>query len=137
MIYDRSYGIVPLRRINDEWEILLVQHNAGHWAFPKGHADAGESHQEAAARELQEETGLTVEAFLSKETLTEQYMFKWKGDLIKKEVIYFIALVQGTIALQEKEIMSCQWLPLKNAEEKMSFKEGKNLCRQVQKILSQ
>ena len=36
---------------------LLIQHQAGHWAFPKGHANPGESPAETARREFAEETG--------------------------------------------------------------------------------
>lgn len=55
-----SYGIVPLRYMEGGWQILLIRHHAGHWTFPKGHADRGESPQQTAERELREETGLAV-----------------------------------------------------------------------------
>ena len=72
-----SYGIIPLK-YNDSlngWEVLLVQHQGGYWAFPKGHANSGESHKETAERELQEETGLKVESYLLDEILKENYTF--------------------------------------------------------------
>jgi bis(5'-nucleosidyl)-tetraphosphatase len=136
MKHDNSYGIIPLRLKKGEWQVLLVQHHAGHWAFPKGHADKGETHQQAAERELEEETGLKVKSYLSQETLLEHYMFRWQGELISKQVTYYAALVEGTVLLQEKEIQASEWLSLPQAEEKMTFKEGKKLIHQVQKLLN-
>jgi len=135
MKYDHSYGIIPLRISKGEWHVLIVQHNSGHWAFPKGHANAGESHQQAAERELEEETGLTVKSYLISETLKEEYMFRWNGELIKKEVVYYVAEVKGKVSLQVEEIKDSQWILLKEAEEKMTFKEGKALCHEVLKLL--
>ena len=55
-----SFGIVPLQCVNEQWQVLLVQHQAGHWAFPKGHAEIGEEPKQTAERELLEETGLVA-----------------------------------------------------------------------------
>jgi 8-oxo-dGTP pyrophosphatase MutT (NUDIX family) len=46
---------------NDRAEVLLVEHRAyGTWVFPGGHVDDGESPDEAAVREVREETGVVV-----------------------------------------------------------------------------
>lgn len=46
--------------------VILVQRgkppNAGDWGFPGGHVEWGETAQQAAVRELQEETGVIAEA---------------------------------------------------------------------------
>ena len=117
------------------WEVLLIQHNAGHWAFPKGHAETGESPQEAAERELFEETGLKLVKYLSHEPLHEDYMFKWQGELVNKRVTYYLALVKGEVTLQAIEVMDSQWLSLEEAHAKMSFKEGRKLCQRVKELL--
>ncbi len=64
---DESFGIVPLRRNANAWQVFLIQHKHGrHWGFPKGHAESGEMPEDAAARELKEETNLEITAFLIK-----------------------------------------------------------------------
>ena len=40
---EKSCGALVVRMGNDEPEILLIKHNGGHWAFPKGHVEAGET----------------------------------------------------------------------------------------------
>lgn len=132
---DTSYGIIPLRIQQSEWQVLLIQHHAGHWAFPKGHANLGEIPKETATRELQEETGLTLQRFLSPDPLIEHYVFTFQGKHISKTVQYFLALVKGQVILQEIEIKNSQWLLLPEAIERMTFKEGKHLCLQVIEFL--
>ncbi len=128
---DYSYGIIPLRREEQTWFVLLVQHYAGHWAFPKGHAHVGESPQQAAERELFEETGLKVQAYLSDQVLSEHYYFTFNKQRINKVVDYFVALVEGPVVLQEDEIKASRWSTLSEAMQIMTFKEGRALIHQV------
>lgn len=130
-----SYGIVPLRIHRAHWQIFLIQHHAGHWAFPKGHADPGETPRQAAERELNEETGLTLQRFLSPDPLVEHYFFTFHGERISKTVQYFLALVEGKVMVQEKEIKAGQWFSLSEAMEQITFKEGKNVCLQANEFL--
>jgi diadenosine hexaphosphate hydrolase (ATP-forming) len=39
-------------------EVLLLQHKNGPWVFPKGHLEPGETHLDAALREVEEEAGI-------------------------------------------------------------------------------
>ena len=135
MKYERSYGIIPLRRVQEEWMLLLVQHQNGYWAFPKGHPEPHESPQQTATRELFEETGLQVEQILSSETLKEIYYFTFQGQKIHKQVDYFLALVQGEVIIQELEIQNSAWVRLQEAEEKMTFSEGKKICQKTKDFL--
>lgn len=132
---ENSYGIIPLRIHDKHWQVLLVQHHIGHWAFPKGHADPGETDRQAAERELREETGLTIQRFLSPEPLIESYFFIFEGQRISKTVQYFLALVQGCVVIQECEIQASQWLSLQEAYERITFKEGKRVCLQTLEFL--
>jgi len=133
---ERSYGIIPLQKKGKEWQVLLINHRqGGFWAFPKGHAEEGETAEQAARRELQEETGLTIVQMLSSETLKESYSFFRGKSFIHKEVLYFIAEVEGTLHLQEGEVYDSRWIPLKEAESQITFAESKNLCRRAIELL--
>lgn len=130
-----SYGIVPLRIYRTVWQVLIIQHHAGHWAFPKGHANLGEMPQQTAERELHEETGLTIQRYLSPQPIIESYIFSFQGELISKSVHYFLAVVKGKVIIQESEIKASQWVSLSEAMKIVTFKESKRICLQTSEFL--
>ena len=61
MIREKSCGPLVYRKKQDRLELLLIRHkNGGHWSFPKGHVETGETEPQTALREIKEETGLDV-----------------------------------------------------------------------------
>lgn len=125
------FGIIPIREVNQEKKVLLVQHRAGHWGFPKGHALPGEKDQEAAIRELFEETGLIIQAFLNTPPIVEEYSFIKNQKKISKQVIYYQAYVKGTLKIDENEIITANWFFLKEAQERATFTECKMMIREL------
>ena len=61
MVKEKSCGTICF----DGDKVLMVKHNAGHCAFPKGHVEEGETEFETAIRETKEETGIDVEIQLN------------------------------------------------------------------------
>jgi 8-oxo-dGTP pyrophosphatase MutT (NUDIX family) len=136
MKQDESFGIIPLRKHEGHWQVFLVLHkHAKYWGFPKGHAEAGETAEQAAARELKEETNLDVVRHLAKEPLSEQYRFTHGQRYIVKRVLYYIAEVAGTVKLQENEIESGVWVDVTDAAAKVTHSEGKSIIGLVEKFL--
>lgn len=126
-----SYGIIPLKRVVGGWQVLLIRHQAGHWSFPKGHAENNENGIQAATRELLEETGLLVKKIFHHPSFCEKYRYKKESQMIDKTVEYFLAEVEGDVVLQIEELSASKWVPLQKAAEYVTFSEGKGLCREV------
>lgn len=80
---------------NPQGQVLLIRDRLGYWCFPKGHLDPGESLEQAALREVEEETGLrgTVRQKLS----TTRYRNN-RG--IDREIHWFLMTGEGTIRLE-------------------------------------
>ena len=134
---EKSFGVIPLKKREEGgWQVLLVRHGKGHWAFPKGHAEKGEEPLQTALRELKEETGLEVVHVLPFEPLQEHYFFTLEHQKVSKTVLYFLAEVRGEVILQEEEVTDHAWLSLEESEQKMTFSEGKRLCRKLLEQLS-
>lgn len=127
---DRAFGIVPVyKKPNGEFLFCLVQHADGHWGFPKGHKDAGESDEQTACRELREETGVEEIDIVPDRSFSEQYSFERNGNRYDKTVTYFIGLVRvpatKTLDGFKKEILEVRWLPYDEMKQTLSFPEGK------------
>lgn len=136
MRYEESFGVVPLSKERGRWEVFLIQHNrSGYWGFPKGHAENKETAEEAAFRELKEETNLDFVAYVQAEPFVEQYQFLMEGKRISKRVSYFAAIVSGKVKLQEKEIQNGAWVSLSDAYSKLTHAEGKAILAHIEKIL--
>lgn len=129
-----SFGIIPFRKLEGKWQVLLIQHlNGGHWGFPKGKAEKAESAQDAAARELAEETGLQVRQYLSKVPFIEYYYLSGQ----KKMVSYFPALVIGMLKCQPDEVLTAKWFDVDEAVEQLSFPESQRVLKQAKKSLNE
>lgn len=128
----KSYGVIPLKKEGSEWKVLLVQHrNGGHWGFPKGKSEHGETPQESALRELNEETGLRGVRQLYKYPIVERYIPKRARGYIYKKVTYYLYEVEGELALQEAEISDARFLSLEEAEQLATFKQAKRVIKRV------
>ncbi|MCL4506153.1 MAG: NUDIX domain-containing protein [Chloroflexi bacterium] len=135
---DQSFGVIPVRRQDSQYLYLLVQHNAGHWAFPKGHAENGETDVQAARRELLEETGVSAVKLLEDVTLSETYFFKRNQQTVAKTVRYFLGLVQDTpVHIQAAEIQAYRWANFDEATRLITFSESRRVLSAAQEYLTQ
>ncbi len=88
-----SAGAIILREIEGELKLALAHHknSAKEWVLPKGHVDPGESVEQAALREIHEETGLVgVQLIKHLGTIVRQSL-KSSGDVEDKTIHYFLA----------------------------------------------
>ena len=138
---DFSCGVIPITEFHGERHYLLVQHDAGHWSFPKGHPEGNESPQQTARRELGEETGLRGVSLVPTPAFDEHYIFtKRSGKVVDKTVTYFLGHVDPEAArrlrLQVEEVADAKWLRLAAAHGLMTFDAGRLLLDEVERFLS-
>ncbi len=132
----KSCGVIPVRRQGRDWDFFLVQHQQGHWSFPKGHQEGGESDEQTAQRELAEETGMTDVALYTEKSFHEEYHWRNGGTDNHKVVTYFLGLVEdATIRIQRSELDDGRWIPIDEAEEVITFAETQEVFRQARKVL--
>jgi bis(5'-nucleosidyl)-tetraphosphatase len=98
-IQELSAGVIPYHRREDQSLIYLVLHSAtvrnprAKWEFPKGGMEAGETPRETAAREFQEETGLSCWTFHEGFERSLSYTYIRRGRKVVKTVTYYIVAV--------------------------------------------
>lgn len=112
-------------------KILMVKHNKGHWAFPKGHVEKNETEQETAIRETKEETGIEAE-IISDERFIITYSPK---ENVMKDVIYFIAKPKNNLLnRQPEEIAELEWVNIDEADERITFDDDKKIYKRIKEI---
>ncbi|MEO8216729.1 MAG: NUDIX domain-containing protein [Acidobacteriota bacterium] len=100
------------------------------WGLPKGAVSEGESSQDAALREVREETGLEARVLQSLETI--EYFFRTPEGLIHKTVdFYLMKYERGQIEPQLSEVDDAAWIELEDAIRRSSFDSEKKLLLQV------
>ncbi|MEG4494065.1 NUDIX domain-containing protein [Microcoleus sp. D3_18_C4] len=133
---DECFGIVPIFGKEADALFLLIQHQAGHWAFPKGHANPGESPAETARREFEEETGISDFEMLDEPSFTEHYSFVKDGEPIEKTVTYFLGFVKSMeVVLQEEEVQNSAWLSFEEAVKQITFDANRLMFAEVKAYL--
>ena len=133
MQYEKSCGAVVYRKYHGNTEILLIKHvNSGHWSFPKGHVEAGETEVETAKREIMEET--SIEALIDS-TFRETVSYSPKKD-VQKEVVYFIAKAKNTnFILQKSEVSEAKWVDINYAYNILTYDNDKNIVNKAKSAI--
>ena len=112
MILEKSCGAIVYRRHHGNLEILLIKHvNSGHWSFPKGHVEEGETEVETATREIKEETGIEVKEFTYLFSIPNIY--RYSGiDIHTLDMFFLCHVPAGTEAVAADDASECFWMPV-------------------------
>lgn len=129
--------------------ILVSQHSGHHgWVFPKGLIDkkelgirnhesgtVRETKEEAALREVKEETGIIGRIIKPLTPIT--YWYKFENERIKKTVYYFLMeYVSGDIKDHDFEMENVEWLPMDEVKNRLTYKSDKEVWRETMRILN-
>jgi 8-oxo-dGTP pyrophosphatase MutT (NUDIX family) len=101
-------------------------------ALPKGHIEEGETAQDAAAREVAEETGLTVDPVRKLGDVKYWYVRKWSdGERVFKVVSFFLFRYRsGSLRdYQRSEVDGAEWIPLDEAPKRLAYRGEKDMAR--------
>jgi 8-oxo-dGTP pyrophosphatase MutT (NUDIX family) len=113
--------IVPVKRAADGTRVL---------GLPKGHLDGEETPEEAARREVAEETG--VDAELLEPLGDVEYRYDRRGRAIRKVVrFYLFAYRSGDLADHDHEIEEARWMPLQEAAERLTYPGERDVVKRA------
>ena len=131
-----SCGGVVFRRFADGPKYLLILDGHGNWGFPKGHEKTGESAEQAARREIQEETGLTA-LTLHTALPALEWTFRSSRTLVYKRCNYFLfeSAVGGTCPQRYEGITRCVWFSYQDATQDLTFPNTSKLLEKAVAIV--
>jgi 8-oxo-dGTP pyrophosphatase MutT (NUDIX family) len=118
---DEMIAIVPVKRSADGSRVL---------GLPKGHPDGDETPEQAATREVAEETGVTARLI---EPLGDvEYRYERKGRPVHKVVRFFLfEYERGDLADHDHEIEEAEWLPLADAATRLTYEGEREMVRRA------
>lgn len=127
-VHEKSAGGVVLRRRR----VLLIHKRSERlWCLPKGHIEHGESTEEAALREMREETGLRS-LKLERRLQDIEYEYYWPQDDANhhKTVVYFLTSAKGSEKpILEKGFDSYRWCPENEAIERLHYRNDRKVVK--------
>jgi 8-oxo-dGTP pyrophosphatase MutT (NUDIX family) len=131
-----SAGGVVVRKIGDQIQVALVGNSSRNtWYLPKGGLAKGETIEQAAIREVTEETGLQVR--MVKAIHPIEYWFHVRGARVHKTVHYFLMepTGEGDFSQRDWENDQADWFELDDALAVMSYENEKEVVRKAVEML--
>ncbi|HEY7735139.1 MAG TPA: NUDIX domain-containing protein [Nitrososphaera sp.] len=129
MVDERSAGAVVFysETGSDDPEYLLLHYTAGHWDFPKGNIEAGEGEEQAATREIREETGITDVKFIDGFRMKINYRYRHGRRPVQKEVVLFLGQTKTRHVILSHEHIGFAWKKYEGAMEELTYQNARNL----------
>lgn len=105
------------------------------WSLPKGHLETGETPEDAAIREVAEETGITGEVIAPLGTI--DFWFVAEGRRVHKTVHhYLLRRLGGELSDEDIEVEQVAWVPLADLADRLAYADERRLVEQVPGLLA-
>ena len=135
---ERSAGGVVFRRTGEGTDIALGARRTRRgelaWGLPKGLIEPDEEPEEAALREVREETGL--EAEIDDDLGSISYFYQWDGVGVRKSVrFYLMHATGGDVADHDHEMEEVRWFPLGEATRRATYRSEREVVEKAVAIL--
>jgi bis(5'-nucleosidyl)-tetraphosphatase len=137
-MYDETSAGAVLYRINENVHIeyLILNYSFGHWDFPKGNIESGETEIETIKREVFEETGINDINIITDFRQQISYKYRKKSKIVNKSVIYYLAETKSRQVILSFEHNDYIWLGYNDALKKLSFENSRKVLKSANDFLS-
>ena len=104
------------------------------WSLPKGHLEDGETAEDAAIREVEEETGIRGRVLAPLGTI--DYWFVVDDRRIHKTVHhYLLEAFGGALSDEDIEVEEVAWVPLTDLPERLAYADERRLVASAHSML--
>jgi len=106
------------------------------WSLPKGHIEAGETAEQAAVREVEEETGIIGRVVAPLGTI--DFWFVAEDRRVHKTVHHFLlSALGGELSDEDVEVAEVAWVPLAELESRLAYADERRLIRRATELLEE
>ncbi len=106
------------------------------WSLPKGHIESGETAQEAAIREVAEETGIHGRVVAPLGTIS--FWFVFEDRRVHKTVHHYLLVADsGLLSADDDEVAEVAWVPLAELPQRLAYADERRLAERVPDLLDE
>jgi len=106
------------------------------WSLPKGHIEAGETAEQAAVREVEEETGIIGQVVAPLGTI--DFWFVAEDRRVHKTVHHFLLrALGGELSDTDIEVAEVAWVPLAELESRLAYADERRLIQRATELLEE
>ncbi len=141
---EKSVGAVVFRVQNDVRQYLLIKYRNGHWEFPRGKMENGESEIDTMRREIMEEVGIIDLHVIPSFRRSIRFFYTAQGRereerkmdknciFVQKKAVFYLASVSPNdeIGLSHEHV-DFVWLSFQEAYDKLTFDNAKNVLKKA------
>lgn len=133
-----SAGGVVFRRRGGRIEVVLVARTAaGLWALPKGTRESGETLEQTALREVEEETGLRVQ--IVGVLGSTRYSFTVPGERVRVDKVvhhYLMEAQGGDVSLHDEEHDVVDWVDVREARRLLTYAAQRDIVDRASVLIA-
>jgi 8-oxo-dGTP pyrophosphatase MutT (NUDIX family) len=132
-----TVDVYVIRPLEKEWRVLLLQRGSdtrcpASWETVHGRIDDGERPEQAAVRELREETGLTVSRLY---TITVQPFYMRAMGVVTQAVVFAAFVDEPADVVLSSEHSEFAWLSPNDADARFTWPRSRTALREIQELL--
>lgn len=133
-----SSGGVVYRLKDGEIEVILISPTGSRtWGLPKGGLQEGETPEQAAKREVREETG--VDGAIVTKIDDIKYWFssgRVKTRFFKTVHFYLVRYLRGSTDQHDWEVQEARWVPIEEAEQMLTYENERRIMRKAASLIA-
>ncbi len=129
-----SGGVIYRNAEDGELQVALIS-NDRRWLLPKGFVEQGETAEEAALREVKEETGLQGEIVGKLGDI--DYSFSRGTRFFKTVHFYLMKFIGGSMTEHDSEVDTVRWVPISEAARILAYPNERRIVQTAETMLRQ
>jgi 8-oxo-dGTP pyrophosphatase MutT (NUDIX family) len=134
-----SAGGVAFRKRGGRIQVALISvGESNRWQLPKGLVDKGESTENAALREVREETGIDAVITERIDKVEYWYVSKEEGNPVRyHKFVYFYLLrySSGDVRNHDHEVNEARWFDIDDAINRLAFDNEKKIMEKAKEMI--